>query len=259
VRDHLLGFTAVSGRAETFKAGGKVVKNVTGYDLSKVMAGSWGQLAILTEVTLKVLPRPHASSTLVMHGLSPTAAVTAMSKAVGSRCTVAAAGHMPVTESRPSMTAFRLEGFEESIKARATELANLLAEFAALKPLEEVDATDWWVQLREAAPLSDAPALWRIHTPPSRFANLTARLEASGARWIADWAGAMLWAGAPPEADIRATAAACGAHAALVRAPVDLRKLTPIRHPQPPGVADLANRLKHLFDPHGVLDPRRFN
>src|SRR5208282_790096 len=81
-RDHFLGFRGVSGRGEVFKAGGKVVKNVTGYDLCKLMAGSFGTLAALEEVTVKVLPRPEALSTVMLWGLDPMAAVQALGRAL---------------------------------------------------------------------------------------------------------------------------------------------------------------------------------
>jgi glycolate oxidase FAD binding subunit len=117
-RDHLLGFTAVSGRGEKFVAGAKVVKNVTGYDLPKLMAGSWGRLAALTELTLKVLPAPRTQQTLVMRGLDPAGAVAAMARAMGSAAEVTAAAHLPDWRGE-AMTALRLDGFAESVAARA--------------------------------------------------------------------------------------------------------------------------------------------
>src|SRR5215468_6495527 len=94
-RDHLLGFSGVNGRGETFKSGGRVVKNVTGYDLSKLMAGSWGTLAVLTEVTLKVLPRPQTEATVLLHGIDEPTAGRVMTAAVTSSCDVSGAAHLP--------------------------------------------------------------------------------------------------------------------------------------------------------------------
>src|SRR5215813_64753 len=117
-RDHFLGFSAVSGRGESFKSGGRVVKNVTGYDLCKVMAGSWGTLAALTEVTIKVLPRPETEQTLLIRGLDPARAVEAMTLAMGSACDVSGAAHLSADVAARSpeiaggaVTALRLEGF----------------------------------------------------------------------------------------------------------------------------------------------------
>src|SRR5688572_23146684 len=120
-RDHFLGVTAVSGRGETFKSGGRVVKNVTGYDLCKLLAGSWGTLAVMTEVTLKVLPRAEITQTVLLVGLDDAAAVRAMTLALGSACDVSGAAHLPATVSArvpvpeiasagTAITALRLEG-----------------------------------------------------------------------------------------------------------------------------------------------------
>jgi len=139
-RDHLLGFVAVSGRGETFRSGGRVVKNVTGYDLCKLMAGSFGTLAVLTEVTVKTLPKPETEATVVMHGLDDAAASRAMAAAMGSACEVSGAAHLPAaTAARFAMgeavaagralTALRLEGVAPSVVQREAALR------AVLRPL----------------------------------------------------------------------------------------------------------------------------
>jgi glycolate oxidase FAD binding subunit len=256
VRDHLLGFAAVSGRGEVFKAGGKVVKNVTGYDVAKVMAGSWGQLAIMTELTLKVVPRPRAAATVELPGLSTGAAINAMAKAMGSRCAVAAAAHFPSNGSSPALTAIRLEGFPESVELRAKQLLELLAGEATV--MSSDDAEEFWTGIREVRPLAAAETLWRAHVAPSRAASLAEALEKIEAQWFFDWAGALIWVGAPAAADVRAVAEACGGHAMLVRAPEPLREIMPVRHPEASAVSVLTARLKQAFDPAGVLDPYRF-
>src|SRR5436305_257014 len=122
-RDHFLGFSAISGRGETFKSGGRVVKNVTGYDLCKLMAGSWGTLAALTDVTVKVLPRAETEETLLVLGLDDAAGVRAMSAAMGSSNDVSGAAHFPApiaasiqAEAGTALTALRLEGVAPSVK-----------------------------------------------------------------------------------------------------------------------------------------------
>jgi glycolate oxidase FAD binding subunit len=257
-RDHLLGFAAVSGRGETFKAGGKVVKNVTGYDVAKVMAGSWGQLAILTELTLKVVPRPRAVATIALSGLSPPVAIAAMAKAMGSRCSVAAAAHLPGTVGTPAVTMLRLEGFRESVELRAQQLREELAVFAEASPLTQGEAASFWSAVQEARPLAAAETLWRAQIAPSRAAAFAEAVKRSGGHWLCDWAGALVWVGAPITADIRAEAESCGGHAMLLRAPLTLRENTPARHPETSGLAALTTRLKQAFDPFGVLDPYRF-
>ena len=124
-RDHLLGFSGVNGRGEAFKSGGRVMKNVTGYDLSKLLAGSWGTLAVLDEVSVKVLPAPDQTRTLLLHGLDDAAAVKAMCAAMGSPHEVSGAAHVG------GKTALRLEGVAPSVEARLKGLRELLAASGA--------------------------------------------------------------------------------------------------------------------------------
>lgn len=259
VRDHLLGLTAISGRGEVFRAGGKVVKNVTGYDLPKVIAGSWGQLAILTELTLKVVPRPRATATIALHGLSAGQAVAAMAKAMGSRCSVAAASHLPATPGVAATTMLRMEGFSESVEVRASELQAILAEYGDSARLAPEVAAATWAGVCEALPLAEAETLWRAHAAPSAAENFIAAIEAAGGSWLCDWAGALLWVGGPAGIDVHAIARANGGHAMLLRAPSDMRHALPVRTPEPPAVAALAARVKQAFDPAGILDPYRFS
>jgi len=259
VRDHVLGFEAVSGRGERFVAGGRVVKNVTGYDLPKLMAGSWGQLAVLTQVTLKVLPRPRESATVAIRGLDDARAVRAMALAMRSQAEVAAAAHVPVSAA---MTAFRLEGFGPSVVARATMLCALVAEFGAAEVLSETDAAHFWAQVRDVVPLNDGRPLWRISVPATEAPKVTGALREYGARWFYDWAGGLVWLTLPAKTDftlVRNAAAQAGGHATLVRADASVRERVSALHPETPAVAALARRIKAAFDPAGVLDPRRFS
>lgn len=258
-RDHLLGFEAVSGRGEVFRGGGKVVKNVTGYDVSKVIAGSWGQLAIMTELTLKVLPKPRSVVTTWITGLPAQAAVPAMAHAMGSPCSVAAAAHVPETPDCPSVTAFRLEGVAESVAVRIEELASLLRGHGSCAAMTEGGSAKLWEAVATASPLVGCETLWRAHVAPSRAGALTAALDRLGASYLLDWAGAALWIGAPSTCAIRGAVNTAGGHAMLVRAPASLRSVTPIREPEAPAVAALSARVKHAFDPAGILDPRRFS
>ena len=243
-RDHLLGFKAVSGRGEAFVGGGKVVKNVTGYDLSKVMAGSWGRLAALTEVTLKALPRPQVVRSLAIEGLDPRAAVALMSAAMGSQADVAAAGH------RGGSTVLRLEGFGSSVEARGLLLQALSP---GLRVLDEDEAEAFWTGFRN--PLPDASALWRISVPASRAPEV---IETLGEGWLMDWAGGLIWAASEDAAAVRRAAEAVGGHAMLVRAPEGMRAEVPALHPPAPGVAALEARVRHAFDPAGVFETGRF-
>ena len=139
-RDHFLGFSAVSGRGETFKSGGRVVKNVTGYDLAKLMAGSWGTLAAMTEVTVKVLPQPETEATVLALGLDEGAAIRAMTEAMGSSGDVSGAAHLPaaIADRIPqaeavaggrAVTALRLEGVAPSVAHRKAILKAAMKSF----------------------------------------------------------------------------------------------------------------------------------
>ena len=243
-RDHLLGFKAVSGRGEVFVGGGKVVKNVTGYDLCKLVAGSWGRLAALTEVTLKVLPRPPVARSLEVRGLEPAQATQLMSKAMGSQAEVAAAAHAP------GLTVIRLEGVGPSVEARA-----LLIRAMGGRLLAEDRAERFWAGLRN--PLPKAEILWRLSLPPSRAPEL---LQALDGEWRMDWAGGLIWS-APTDATaegIRRAADAVGGHAMLMRAPEAMRAEVPALHPAGAGVAALEARVRRAFDPAGVFETGRF-
>jgi glycolate oxidase FAD binding subunit len=255
-RDHLLGFKGVSGRGEAFVGGAKVVKNVTGYDLPKVMTGSWGRLAALTEVTLKVLPRGRDQLTLALDGLSPGKAQAAMARAMGSQADVSAAAHLP---GPPATTALRLEGFGPSIAARRAMLDVILAEAGGLRALAGDEAEALWSAVRTLAPLADGRDLWRINVAPSAGGAVIAALEMLDARWLMDWAGGLVWLTLDGNAGaVRAAAEAAGGHAALVRAPEALRRTTPALHPQARGVMALEARVRRAFDPAGVFETGRF-
>jgi glycolate oxidase FAD binding subunit len=243
-RDHLLGFKAVSGRGEAFVGGGKVVKNVTGYDVPKVMAGSWGRLAALVEVTLKVLPRPQVSRSLAVDGLDPREAVALMSAAMGSQADVAAAAH------QPGLSVIRLEGFGPSVDARSAMIRTLAP---AARELAEDEAARAWAALRH--PLPDARVLWRISVPPSRAPPVVEALQGA---WAIDWAGGLVWSSCEDAVAVRAAADAAGGHAMLLRAPKAVRSQVPALHPPPAGVAALEARVRRAFDPAGVFETGRF-
>jgi glycolate oxidase FAD binding subunit len=279
VRDHLLGFSAVSGRGETFKSGGRVVKNVTGYDLCKLMAGSWGTLAALTEVTLKTLPKPETEATVVMSGLDEATAMRAMAAALGSSHEVSGAAHLPAaTAARfpmgeavaagPALTALRLEGVAPSVAHRKAALWAALRPFGEAAMIDEMVSRRLWMAIRDVAAFAasrsgrDQP-LWRISTTPTRGHELAARLTgATEAEVLYDWAGGLLWVALPGAADaatrlVRAAVAAVGGHATLVRAPAQLRATLDVFEPQDAALAALTKRVKESFDPKGVLNPGR--
>ena len=281
-RDHFLGVCAVSGRGESFKSGGRVVKNVTGYDLCKLMAGSWGTLAAMTDVTIKVLPRPETEQTLLIRGLEPARAVAAMTSAMASSCDVSGAAHLPADVAAripvqeiagSAVTALRLEGFSPSVIERKRMLETLMQPFGELAIADEQASRALWTAIRDATPFAadgssqsprqGAPPLWRISTAPSRGAELAAMIAtAAQAQMFFDWAGGLIWAmlGACDDAGaalVRRAVAATGGHATLIRAPAPARAAIDVFAPQDAAVAALTKRVKESFDPKGVLNPGR--
>ena len=259
-RDHLLGFRAVSGRGETFIAGAKVVKNVTGYDLSKLVSGSWGRLVALTEVTLKVLPRPRLSVTKAMEGLAAADAIRLMSRALGSQADVSAAAHIPgQAQGGASLTLLKVEGFGPSVTSRCALLDALFSDVGDLPQLEGDVADHLWSELRTLRPLAGDAPLWRINVAPREGAAIVAAIEPLGAKWMLDWGGGLIWAAVDGDpAIIRDAAARVGGHAMLVRGSTDLRDRIAAFHPVAPAVAALETRVRRAFDPNGVFETGRF-
>jgi len=266
-RDHFLGVTAVSGRGETFKSGGRVVKNVTGYDLCKVLAGSYGTLAVMTDVTVKVLPRAETEQTLLVLGLDDVVAIQAMSAAMNSSNDVSGAAHLPVplaatiqAEAGTAVTALRLEGVGPSVAHRRAALEALLKPFGPLIAWAETDSRALWASVRNVMPFANEDrALWRVSTAPARGAQVAAAIG-EGAHFY-DWSGGLIWAAVPATGDAGAArvrrALGREGHATLVRAPAAIRATVAVFEPQPEGLAALNRRLKESFDPQGVLSPGR--
>ncbi|MDE2238617.1 MAG: glycolate oxidase subunit GlcE [Rhodospirillales bacterium] len=253
-RDHLLGFKGVSGRGEFFNAGSKVVKNVTGYDLPKLVCGSWGRLAALTEVSLKVLPRPPERLTLLWRGLADEAGFALMRAAMRQPVDVAAATHLP-----GQATLIRLDGFGPSVAARAAYLEASLASHGVPERLSEAEAAPLWAKAQEGAALPVESPLWRLSLPPRQAIAVIAPLLALGGHYVADWAGGLIWLTLDGHEDeIRHQAAAAGGHATLARAPEEMRARVPALHPQAPGIEALSRRVRRAFDPLGVFETNRF-
>lgn len=272
-RDHALGLKAVSGRGEAFKAGGRVVKNVTGYDLPRLFAGSFGTLGVMTEITLKVLPRPQTEETVLVPGLAADAAARAMSAAMGAPCEVSGAAFAPagVAARLPGLGAadtvmLRLEGVPPSIAARRDLLAAALAPFGACAVLEAAASAPLWAAVRDVLPFADQGerALWRLSTAPAAGPALARLLcETLGAEAYCDWAGGLLWLSLPGEDSaaeaVRAALAPHGGHATLIRAPAAERSRAGVFQPLDGALKALTQRVKASFDPAGVLNPGRMH
>ena len=275
-RDHFLGFRAVSGRGEIFKAGGKVIKNVTGYDLPKLMAGSYGTLAALEEVTIKVLPRPETVAAVLFTNVEPAAAGRLMAAALGSPHEVSGAAYLPTGTAQPirlpsneGTVALRLEGPAQSVEFRRDSLIREHGTHSVYEILSGSEAIALWCAVGEAAPLGGLAgrAVWRISVAPARGADLGQELSrALDAAWFLDWGGGLLWMAVAEAGDAGAAvirAAIRGpdgrdtGHATLIRGSPTLRSAVAVFEPQPSGLAALLRRVKDAFDPAHILNPGR--
>jgi len=280
-RDHLLGAHAVSGFGDSFKTGGKVVKNVTGYDLCKLLTGSWGTLAVMTEVTLKVMPKPESERTLVLGGLDDVTANRAMTAALGSPFDVSGAAHLPNSAFRPAtgalaalssqgqaVTLLRLEGITASVADRAGSLGKTLSPFGPVEMLRDSASAAVWSTIRDVEPFASSGSLgawpvWRIVCPPASGGVLGQALARdSGGDVIYDWGGGLIWAALPPKPDalaglVRQRVEAAGGHASLIRASEQTRRDVEVFHPQAGGLAALSQRVRHSFDPKTILNRGR--
>lgn len=272
-RDHILGIHAVSGRGEAFKSGGRVVKNVTGYDLSKAMAGSWGTLAVVTDLTFKVLPAAETETTLAIRGLLDDNATAAMSIAMGSSAEVSSSAHLPermagrVLDGRlggDPATLLRVEGFGPSVAYRLGQLRHLLGNAGPIEEIAHEASRALWRDVRDCRPFADGTdkPVWRVSMPPANAHHMVLALRMQAAvDAFYDWQGGLVWLRmeGEPEADLlRALIRKFGGgHATLVRAAPAWRAAIPVFEPQPPALAALAARLKAEFDPRHILNPGR--
>ena len=268
-RDHVLGFRAVSGRAEIFKSGGQVMKNVTGYDLSKLIAGSYGTLAVMTEISIKVLPRAETERTFLLYGLDEAAATAALREASGLPHEVSSYACLPdgahAGMAAGCCLALRLEGPEVSVDTRYDDLVAHFGPRGDVDDLGERASRLFWASLRDVEPLADLPGpVWKVSTAPSEGAAFVADLrktEVPLARWYYDWAGGLVWLGLEGTdahaATIRDVLAPHGGHATLVRAEETVRATTPVFQPQPGPLAALSRRVKTGFDPLLLLNRGR--
>lgn len=270
-RDHVLGFTAVTGRGDVVKSGGRVVKNVTGYDLSKLMTGSFGTLAVLTAVTLKVLPVAETERTLLVGNGERRALLASLRTAVGSAYDVSAAAWLPGQAAGRAglagedVAALRIEGPKPSVRYRADALKTLLGlGDAGLDEVDDTQSRDLWQRIRDVAPLlGDVTQVIRASIPPASADEVFERLSAiEGLDGFADWAGGLLWLGcATPDpavvGQVRDLIGTCGGHATLIKAPDEVRLQVEVFQPQAAPLARLTARVKESFDPGRVLNPGR--
>jgi glycolate oxidase FAD binding subunit len=253
-RDFMLGVRFVDGTGTVLKNGGRVMKNVTGYDLVKLMSGSYGTLGVITEVALKVLPRPDMAACVVLEGLNNAAAVRALSAALGSPFEVSGAAHVPSGPDRGARTLVRIEGFAESVRYRTGKLQKLLGDYGPAEVETDPDrVADMWDAVRDVAPFHAATGdVWRISCTPSMGPDLVARAQALDVMF--DWGGGLIWALTAPGTDLRPRLGDYEGHATLIRADRATRDKLGVFQPQSAGVAALSAGLRAKFDPRNILN-----
>jgi len=271
MRDHVLGLRFVTGWGEAVHSGGRVLKNVTGLDLCKLLCGSHGTLGVITEVTLKVLPAPETTATIVLPGLEATPGVAALSAGLGSPFGVSAAAWLPRDAAArvPELASFgrstallRVEDFAASVAYRTAKLRDTLG-LPAAAILDDASSRAVWRAVGDARPLiaQEDDAVWRVSVRPSAGPDVLRAAQAAGARGFLDWGGGLVWLAGPADSATHGAieAAARTAHGAwtLLRAPEPLRTAVQVVPPEPATLAAITRRVKAALDPRGILNPGR--
>lgn len=260
-RDSMIGVRFVNGAGTVVKSGGRVMKNVTGYDLVKFLSGSWGTLGVFSEVTFKVSPVPETEASIVLGGLDDAPAIAALSAALSSPWGVTGAAHLP----RQGKTVIRIDGFEPSVRARAADLVNLLRAYGKADIVGAEDSAELWRSVRDLGALKAPPGsvVWRLSVKPGDGPTVAAAIRTSAdADVLYDWGGGLMWVvlrggGDAGAALVRGSVAAVGGHAMLFRGPDEARLSVDVFQQLAPPVMALTRKLKAEFDPHGILNPGR--
>jgi glycolate oxidase FAD binding subunit len=255
MRDHVLGVRCVNGKGEVQNFGGRVLKNVTGLDIAKFLTGSFGTLAVMTEITFKVLPAAEATGTILVRNLDAASAVRFMSAGLGSPFSVSGAAYLPEQKA----AYLRIEDFAESVTYRTEKLAAQLRAFGPAEIIATEASKALWAEIRDCKYLADGEAIWRVSAPPSAGPGILAAVEAQNLSGFLDWGGGLIWLSGPAtqaahEAVTRAAQAAGGVWW-LMQAPDPLRAAVDVVPPEPPALAAIARRIRDQFDPRGIFNP----
>ncbi|MGR3416749.1 glycolate oxidase subunit GlcE [Paracoccus sp. (in: a-proteobacteria)] len=242
-RDHLLGVRFVDGQGRMLKNGGRVMKNVTGLDLSKLLAGSFGTLGVLTQVALKTLPLAPASATLAFHGLDVTDAVRISSQALATPFEVSGAAF------RDGAAFLRIEGLDRQVAYRRDRLAAMFGD-RRIEVLDAGETARLWRDLRDVAHFAGKMPLWRILAKPGNAPAICTALTATGGQVSLDWGGGLIWYAGPGDAGTVRAACHRG-HATLIRrAGLDGPAFPPLAGK----LAALSAGLRQVFDPAGIFN-----
>jgi glycolate oxidase FAD binding subunit len=258
-RDSLLGFQAVNGLGETFRGGSKVVKNVTGFDLPKLMCGAYGTLSVLTEMTFRVYPKPGQAAVLCLADVTPEEGFAALRRIAHSALEPAGLAYLPAgmmddigQDGGRGAALIKLEGAAAPLEEKIALAHGLLSD--ALQRLEQ----DPFSAIGSGEKFASLPGdVWRVMVAPSDAPHLARQLNVR--HWLGDWAGGVLWLAAEPAeaARIRKLAADAKGEAMLLRASAQSRMLHGLYAPQPPALAALGRAVKTAFDPLSLFNPNR--
>jgi len=259
-RDQLLGIRAVNGFGEAFKAGGRVVKNVTGFDIPKLVCGAFGTLCVLTELTFRVYPKPPCTLHLAVSDVSPSRGLELLRRAWSSPIEPTGLAYLPPAmslgdkkRSQGGIALFRLEGERGPLEEKKAQLCQLLAGWVA------TETEDSFAGIACGTVFGDSDLdLWRVHLPPANAAKLVE--DVAPARWVADWAGGLLWIEASPDAsstaDFWTALAHAGGHGILMRASPETRARGVFPEQTPEG-AEVVRAVKSAFDPLALFNRGR--
>ncbi len=270
-RDHVLGIKIINGRGEIIKSGGTVVKNVTGYDLSKIVTGSYGTLAIISELSLKVLPKPPSTKTLIIHSAQLKKAIEYMSTGLSSSVDVSGAVFYPeyfkdkfslndLTNKGP-ITALRIEGVNSSIEDRINRLVKELGLLNdEINFLDEQQSKIFWRYTQDLKAFQKTTKdIMKIVVPPSETLNLLNNLKKFSSRYFIEWGGNLIWFEIENMSQeilktMNEVIAKCGGYNILVKlddgfkSSMDVFKIDHIKY-------KLSEKLKTSFDPKRILNP----
>jgi glycolate oxidase FAD binding subunit len=254
-RDSLLAFRGVNGLGESFRGGAKVVKNVTGFDLPKLVCGAYGTLCVLTELTFRVYPKPAFAVTLCLADVSPEIGFAHLRKIAHSALEPAGLAYLPST-MMPGVgqgaALIKLEGARQPLEEKIALAHGLLGQ--AVQRIEE----DPFPAIASGEKFADLPGqVWRVMVAPADAPRVARELNVQ--HWLGDWAGGLIWLAAPAEdaARIRAIAAAAKGQAMLLRASTDTRAALGLYAPQASALVSLSRAVKAAFDPLSLFNPGR--
>ena len=279
-RDHILGVRAINGRGETWKSGGKVIKNVSGYDMSKLITGSWGTLSVVTELTFKILPAPPVSRSLAVWGLSARLGTALMAQVISTPSETSGLAHLPeaalteigrdgATFPGKTLTLIRLEGTESSVKERLQNITGWLPGACEYSVLDQAASIAAWSLIGNTAPLQDGqrtPGILKISLPPASAWNLVRFIDdLRDCTWYLDAAGGWLWVGicqAGMKDKIHAISRevnATGGTTTIYRAPSSVKQDTGIYPFPDESIKRLNEKIKNSFDPGNIFNPGRLH